>query len=476
MGGKNLFGGKMMVVDLVLASLWGLVFSRYCSVGLLSLILMRIALSFQMHRRSLWTLVSAIGFMIAYSCAGNMFKPFEGMIYYFLCAIDGSERTVDYFSHHATGTLRIWIDIISILWYGWLVILPVAVGICLRNLKKIQWRRKWIWIYLVPILGLCLWVMYVEGEVGGVLLGIALALLPFIYWCIYERRGRSVVEILLDDKRIMWYVAYTVYALGVITIGVKDIFTLKFVGLLVLPSLFYVMLIKSMRQGTVLTRCCLALALAGGLYWKMFDAEEWVSIGLLVIALSLTVFVGVTMLVKTRRWGVAILFMMAVPLAIIPGILGLNPYVCLDTDHTRMYIGNPSVRRGVYVVEKYSEVAEKGTPYYWRRNLGLRDRYGLILPAEYSELLGLDYWGRYVVTNRPVGKGCLKSDQRYGIFDLRERRFIVNPDDIQVSQIERLDDAAYKLINPEGKHFATLYLGGYYQGTYHYEPHVEYEP
>lgn len=78
---RNIYSKKMFIIDLILVSVWALFFSRYCSPGLLLLIPIRIALCFEMQRKSPWTLISAIGFLLAYSCVGN----FSGCMVKKLC-------------------------------------------------------------------------------------------------------------------------------------------------------------------------------------------------------------------------------------------------------------------------------------------------------------------------------------------------------------------------------------------------------
>lgn len=469
---RNLYGKKMFIIDLILVSIWAFFFSRYSSPGLMLLILVRIALSFEMHRKSPWTLVSAIGFMLAYVCADNFSKPFERMFYNF-CAIGESKLMVDIFSEPFEWEMKVWIGSISAIWFIWLAVLPIVVGIKLHNIGEIQWKHKWIWIYLVPFVCLCTWVMFDEGTVGAILLGLVISLLPVIYWCIYERKGRSLIQTLINQKEILWYLSYAVFILFTVTIGLKDISTLKLVGVLTLPSLFYIMLTKSMNAGIVLTRICVSLSAAGLCYWLTFDNGETATVVLLIIAIALIVYSAVTMMLKIHKWISALILVVTVPLVIIPGILGLNPYVVTDADYTRMYITNLSVRNGVYVVEKYVENTEPDKPYFCGRKYGMRDRYGIILPMKYDEIKPVDHWGRYIVTNSPEKHASIKSDQRYGIYDLRKRMFVVNPDYIEVSELEKIDDKTFKLINPEGRYFATLYLPGEYRGVYFQDAHIE---
>lgn len=469
----NIYGKKMFIIDLIFVSIWALFFSRYCSSDLLLLIPIRIALCFEIQRKSPWTLISAIGFLLSYSCVDDFTRPFERMFYNFFCVIGESDLMIEVFSEPFEWEMQAWIGAISAIWYIWLVIMPLVAGIRFRNLRQIKWTSKWIWIYLIPFFSLCLWMKMEEGEVGCILLGLVISFLPVVYWSIYDRNGRSLVQSLLKDRNIGWYLLYTTLFLSVITIGLKDITSLKLIGLIVFPAAFYVLLTVSCRQRTVLTRCCIALSLSGWLYWLTFDTGEAETIILLSIAMGLILFTGVTIIVKTKSWKVPMILMLVVPTVIIPCTLGLNPYVAIDADYTRMYLSNVSVRNGVYVIEKYYEAIDSVQPFVFGRKYGLRDRYGVILSTEYTELKTLDRWGQYITTNSPARYGNLKSDQRYGVFDLRNRTFVVNPKTLDVSELEKIDDKSFKLINPEGRYFATLYLPGEYRGVYFPDAHVE---
>lgn len=470
---RNIYSKKMFIADLILVSVWALFFSRYCSPGLLLLIPIRIALCFEMQRKSPWTLISAIGFLLAYSWVGNFSRPFERMFFNFFCVIGKSNLMIEVFSEPLEWEMKTWIGAISAVWYIWLVAMPLIAGICFHNFRQIKWTSKWIWIYVVPLVGLCLWMMIEEGEAGCILLGLVISFLPVVYWSIYDRNGRSTVQLLLKDRNIGWYLLYATLFLSAITIGMKDITSLKLIGLIVFPAAFYILLIVSFRLGAILTRCCIALSVSGWLYWLTFDAGKVGTIVLLSIAIGLIIYTGITVIVKTKTWKASLILMFVVPTVIIPCTLGLNPYVVIDADYTRMYVSNVSVRNGVYVIEKYYEATDSGQPFVCGRKYGLRDRYGVILPIEYTELKTLDRWGRYIATNSPDCYGNLKSDQRYGVFDLRNRTFVVNPKTIDVSGLEEIDDKSFKLINPEGRYFATLYLHGEYRGTYYPNAHIE---
>lgn len=470
---RNIYGKKMFITDLILVSVWALFFSRYCSSGLLLLIPIRIALCFEMHRKSPWTLVSAIGFLLAYSCVDDFTRPFERMLFNLFCAIGESNLMFDVFSEPFEWEMKAWIGTISAVWYIWLVIMPLVAGISFRNLRQINWTSKWIWIYVIPFFGLCLWTMIEEGEVGYILLGLVISYLPVVYWSMYDRNGRSPIELLLKDRNIGLYLLYALMFLAAITIGLKDITSLKLIGLIVFPAAFYILLTVSFRLGTILTRCCIALSVSGWLYWLTFDTGKAGTIVLLSIAIGLIIFSSVTIIVKAKSWKAPMILMLVVPTVIIPCTLGLNPYIVIDADYTRMYLSNVSVKNGVYVIGKYYEKIDSGQPFVYGRKYGLRDRYGVILPIEYTKLKTLDRWGRYIATISPNRNGNLWSDQHYGVFDLRKRTFVVNPMTLDVSGLEKIDDKSFKLINQKGRHFATLCLSGEYRGKYYRDAHVE---
>ncbi|MBD5267948.1 MAG: hypothetical protein HDS41_07240 [Bacteroides sp.] len=426
-----------------------------------------------MEHKSPWTLISATGFLIAYICADCFIKPFKWMVYIFFYVIGESELIIDPISQSFEWEMELFVGIISVLWFLWLAVMPIIIGFRTHVFKEIPWKNKWIWLYLIIFTAISVWGMFIEGKLGGFLLGLGVSLLPMVYWCISNRHRRSPIQLILNDRKIRWYLIYAVFMLTAITIGLKDIYSMKLLGLLTFPAFFYIMLIRSFRLGTVLTRCCIALFVSGLLYWLTLDEGETASVVMLIIAVVLIIYVGITMIIKTKRCSAAVFLMIIVPAVIIPSILGFNPYIILDADYTRMYASNLSVRQGVYVVEQYAELAEKGTPYYWCKKHGLRDRYGMILPMEYNELKVIDGWGRFIATNYHLCNGSRKSDQRYGVFDLRKRKFVVDPANMEVMDIERIDDKSFKLINLEEKHFATLYLWGEYQGKYYNEAHVE---
>lgn len=265
----NIYGAKMLVVDLILVSIWAILFSRCVSPGILLLIPIRGALSFEMHRMSPWTLVSAIGFMMAYLCCGHWTYPFEKMAFGFFNVVLDPDSLSQIYSEPLEWEMKVWINSFAIIGLLWMAVMPVVMGIRYRNLREIKWSRKWIWLYLVPFLAISIWATLKEGEVG------------------------------------------------------------------------------------------------------------------------------------------------------------------------------------------------------------IRDRYGLILPIEYGELKALDRGGRFVRTNSVATWNYQGSDNRYGVFDTYKRVFVIDPKDMAVTDLEMIGEKSYLLYGANGQPFATLYLPGLYDGRYNPETRIE---
>ena len=469
----NIYSKSLFVIDLILVSVWAFFLNRYCSADFLLLVPIRIALCFEMRRKSSWTLFSAIAFFIAYLSLDFCDTTFVRMIYKLGCCAGSPDVMVAIFENPIGRKLKVWFDGFTVLWFLWLIGMPLFVGWRQKAFGQTDWRKKGIWLYLLPLVVLCVWRMVDEGKVGGLLLGVVLASCPLAYWGLYLRKGRSLMQLISDGREVGWYVGYAAFMLFALIIGLKDISALRFVGLILLLPLFYIMLMKSLAKGVILTRCCVALSFAGWGYWLICDNGRF-TVSLLCISITLIVYVGITMILKTREWLVSIILMTVIPTVIAPFILGFNPYVVTDADYTYSYLANICVKNGVYVVEKYTGRDLKEQSRCSELKLGLRDRYGIILPMEYDSLKIIDEKGRFLSTySNVVEEG--KKRQQYGIFDLKKRFFVLDPYQFEAPEIEKIDDATFKLINADDRHYTTLYLPGEYKGKYfpdaHYEPH-----
>lgn len=68
------------------------------------------------------------------------------------------------------------------------------------------------------------------------------------------------------------------------------------------------------------------------------------------------------------------------------------------------------------------------------------------------------------------------SDNRYGIYDVATREFILDPKSAAVAQIIQVSENSFNLLDPAERHFATLLLRGYHPEKNDYIPNTIIEP
>lgn len=449
---RSFYGRKMLLADLAIITIWALFSIRYtlCNAWpAMVYILMRMALCFEMRKRSSWVLYSAIVFLWCYG--GFVFGdisiyPIRRIFYYIAAWMGFGSDVVNEFAGIMEPEIKVWLYLISALSNMWIIGLPLLVGISQKNIGKIDWRRKWIWIYIAVSICLSLWVESYETLIGTFLSGLLLAILPIIYWFIYNRNGRSVVALLAQDKAVTLYVEFVILLLLCMSIGLKEITFIKTLGLLVIPPLFYIMMCRGFNF-TPLTRHAVAMAVCGVLYIFIFTAPFPIKVATVSISVLLSLYVALDVLRK-RHSGYFACIMFITPIAVIcPILLGINPYVLLDVDSVSKSYFNSYGTDRVYVIEVNDAH-------------GLRDRYGMVLEPKYDRIERLDKSGRYLSVN--LNKGSLITGNRFGIYDIILRQFVLDPESVEVSQIKPTGENRFDLISPDSTHFATFLLRGFH--------------
>lgn len=152
----------------------------------------------------------------------------------------------------------------------------------------------------------------------------------------------------------------------------------------------------------------------------------------------------------------AVLLLLFANIFVLPvSLLGYNPYAAMDVNEVaslRCY--KTCNQRGLYEFKQYGHV-------------GLRDRYGIVLYANYQDYEYLDGRNDYMV---------LYTDSRdwkeYAIeeiYDLKHRRNIL-PDDVYgLYRIEKIRENVYAIYDDERNRIFTLRLPGVYNGLYNSE-------
>lgn len=463
---RNFYGKKMFVADLTITSIWALFIFRYSLWGAwpaLVFILMRIALCFEMQRKSPWVLYSAIAFTLCYldyMWSDGAIYPFKRIAYCIGAWMGNGKDVIDAFSVDMDQDLEVWLYCLSSISGLWLIGLPLVIGIIQKNIRQIAWKKRWIWGYFAIAFCLGAWIGCYELQVGVFMEGLMLCVLPLIYWGIYCRNGRSAVEIATHDTAIVTYTLFVLFFSLCILIGKEELEFVRGVALLIMPPLFYLLACKSCGY-KALTRHVVALSVCGILYYFVFTAPYWFKVITLSMSIVLALYVGIDLARRNHSIWAGLATAALQLLVVCPAILGLNPYVALDVDSVDKYYDGYYANDGIYVIMKDNRI-------------GLRDRYGLVLEPNYESLASLDIWGRYISTNNCEGQ--MTADCRHGIYDIAAREFILDPDSVAVAQIIQVSENRFDLLSPDGRHFATLLLRGYHREKNEFIPKTIIEP
>lgn len=402
--------------------------------------------------------------MLCYICftwTDRAIYPFKRLVYYLGAWMGYPSEIVGYFGEGAEWEVKAWLYSFATVLNLWLIAMPLMVGIMQNNIRRIDWKRKWIWGYIIVTFALCAWIGSYKPIAGTCISGMLLACLPIAYWSKYNRNDCSALTLMADNKAIVLYVAFISLLSLCIFIGKDVIVFIKGIALLVLPPTLYVLICKGVNYKP-LTRHAVSLALCGILYLFIFHAPEWFKITTLSVSAALALYVAIDTYRLHRGKCIALALFIMPTLLIAPLSLGLNPYAVLDCDYVSKYHYGYYASEGVYIIEKDGK-------------LGLRDRFGLILPTEYNEFKRLDKWGRYISVLE--GPNTLIANNRYGIYDVGSRRFVLDPKSVAVSQIEQVNENTFNLIGPANGHFATLLLPGHHpEREDDYIPQIMIEP
>lgn len=156
-----------------------------------------------------------------------------------------------------------------------------------------------------------------------------------------------------------------------------------------------------------------------------------------------------------KKWYGAITVLIIIALVLVPFLPGMNPYTVVKSVCSRLYWQSKYARNGLFVTQDGS--------YF-----GLRDHDSTILEAKYIQFKNLDKKGNYIAAKQ-IGEREPESEI-WVIYNLNKRKFAFdNTYSFCIGEIKDIDDKQFKLMNPDGRYFATLRLPGYYDEEYYDE-------
>lgn len=445
---RGIYGNKMFVADLIIASLWGLFAAKSTlfieSWGFLA-ILMRIALCFRMHALSEWMGYSAMIFAGAYFMLPNNFAfgfqhAVSEIMFYSLHIIDWNIAN-EVFLHTDTTGFNICFYAIWILLSAWLVLMPLAVAIYYKKMFKFP---KWCWVAVVLFLPTVLTGMGDYSTIGYfifVVCFLTTCLLPEFYWIVRYGSKESLAAVLTDNLPLMYYIAFVSLFLAALILGFRNVYILKFISFVAFPAIFYVILSKSVGLRDIPTYDTLMMSICGILYWYSTDLGQTSKIILLIVAVIICLVVSIRLVCLSSNRFLGVALFIGVTAVLCPVLYGMNPYAVTNARHTRLYMKKPGACNGLYVTDNHNGV------------YGLRSRYGEILPMRYTNIDVLDESRDNILCCR---EQMAKDDSgnisgyRYTFFNINRRDFIKIPGNRLITKVMSVRKGVYVLYDNTG--------------------------
>lgn len=453
---RSLYGKKMFVADLLIVSIWALFGWHFggSRTIMLCFLLMRLALCFELYRKSRWTFSGAVFFAIAF-VAGffgmpesmPVFEPISHLIYVAGCLSGKVEGTFVAFSPYRTTGMEI---IIWIIWgaiAAWLVLMPLVCSLPNRSIIPLCRHKKKIWWYIGGALALCGFVCIDDKVFGCVLLSAT----PVVYQMIYSKK--SVLQSLVEDRSVMLYASIIIIFVIAMTTGLHSIFYLRGIVALLAPVSLYVISLKLTHSTSIKTLPAILFAIAGLLFINVYDRVHELVIAFISIGCILCLLASFLTYRQSKSVAAAAMLMISNIFILPMLLLGYNPYALIKADNVHLF----EHHRGLY-------------EYYSNGNVGLRDRYGVVIPAQNQKIYFLDNRRNYVAV---LEEDKSWREGEYGVFCLRERRFVIAPY-AGIASIEKISGNEYKMIDINGRHFATFSLPTIAYGAFNMD--VEFKP
>ncbi len=246
---RNLYGKKMFVADLLLVSVWALMAWHSCIERFIvpAMILMRLAVSFELYRKSRWAFCGAMMFAVAYvGCVFDLpseelaFEPIKRIVYALVCLVGDTEKVVSAFQEYHSDELK------AILWPAWglysiwLVVMPLVCSFRLGRVFAICRQRPKFLCYYAAVLALTCCVFYVDKDYFLIFFAALMSLSPLAYRLIYRKGRISLIQELLSDKVLKAYLGLVLIFAATALTGLYNVGPAKFFLAIFAPVMLYV--------------------------------------------------------------------------------------------------------------------------------------------------------------------------------------------------------------------------------------------
>jgi hypothetical protein len=432
-------------------STWG--FSiRALTVPLL-LVVMRIWLSFLVYKRIGWGLYSAIAFAVLLMFYEHrdfvIALPIVRMVDYACMIFCGASPKLFYAGYYYTSDKETG-QLIANIGYAWLVGYPIVVGLfSLLKLKAFKFRMMPGWktvikyTVCVSVYAYCYeFVREPSSPPYWWVWTLLMSLVPIIVERHCYKKDHEGFTPMWKDRQVRYYGLLSLIMLTAFLIGRENPGYLGFVGALALPVLLLYVTMR-FEDMPFQSRDALILVTGSFVFWwaQFFDHE----LRIIALALNLCCIAYVCFL-KGLNWKTLLFVPLAIAVFIQPLCIGYNLYTATHVGMRSKYRYYDRAINGLWVVDDGKD------------KLGIRDRYGMVLNADYEEIYQLQ-------PSKPYVK-VLKNG-RWGVYDLEQHRMDIAPTYTDIIQKGKYTFLLLDEENPKNNKYLTMFVHYYrYQARF----------
>ena len=340
------------------------------------------------------------------------------------------------------GRLDIWESqlLVWCLGFVWLIGIPMAIYLYRAAHKQLMpsaLNRKQNWGLFLYML-LVIWpfssgFFYTFSFYENLAAGALLVLLAPVLFC------QGSVKLLLTKEQAIALSIMALITIGfIIGAGMEEISILT---TLTIPVAVYALINRYVGRKTPYWEYLL-LAVAMFCFWQSQNTINGARIALLTISATVVAFAIIRFIRSTKLNAVGMILFAAVAVIIPVMCIGYNPYAVLSAKRSRVctdYLSSPS-----------------GLLYVWnpQTGSGIRDRYGIILPAEYDRI-------QIMVPHRPYF--MVRKGDKWRIYDIVRHEFITDelydevvPAGVDMFMISNEKDYLLEMPGPYNKRWQTF--------------------
>ena len=447
------------IIDLLICSIWGLFMFSEWSFSLRAvmvpvlLVLMRLTLSFLVYKRVGYGLFSAICFAIVlllYEHRSFVFTlPIIKMVDFPILILGGAELDSFALGYYYTSDKEIG-NLIANIGLAWLAGYPILCGLyALLKIKTLKFRTMPGWKAVVKyVIAVSLYAYLYEfarepsSPPDWWVWTLLMSLIPLIgerYR--YKEHPGSFIP-LWKDKIVKQYSLLSLIIFTAFLIGRENPGYLGLVGATALPVLL-LYVVRHFSGQQLQSKDELILVLGSVLYWwaQFFDHESK-----MILIITNLCCIAYVCLLKGFHWKTLLFVPIAIFFFIQPCCIGYNLYAATHVGMKAKYRDYSPAIKGLWLVDCGSD------------KLGLRDRYGMVLNANYEGIQQLQ-------PTKPFVK--VQKNGKWGIYDIEQHRMDIEPTYTDVIQKGKYTFLLFDEQHPERNKYLTMYVRYYrYQARF----------